>query len=88
MPVQVEVARDFIAKQEAAAGKDIKMVAGDWLSPEVLDEEFDLGYDYTCALLHQLYTSCWCQMDQLGVTFGDEKKRVKTTNRGTQKFTK
>jgi hypothetical protein len=50
--LQVEVARDFIASQEAAVGKDITMVAGDWLSPEVLNEQFDLGYDYTFASLH------------------------------------
>ena len=46
---QVEVARGFIAEQDAAAGKDITVVAGDWLLPGVLEEEFDLGYDYTCA---------------------------------------
>lgn len=48
----VEVARGFIAEQDEAAGKDITVVAGDWLLPGVLEEEFDLGYDYTffCAL--------------------------------------
>jgi hypothetical protein len=47
--LQVEVARDFIASHEAAVAKDITMVEGDWLSHEVLKEQFDLGYDYTYA---------------------------------------
>ena len=49
--LQVAVARSFVAEQESAAGKDITVEAGDWLLPGVLEEEFDLGYDYTCAHL-------------------------------------
>lgn len=51
MHVQVAVARSFVAEQETAAGKDITVEAGDWLLPGVLEEEFELGYDYTCAHL-------------------------------------
>lgn len=47
--MQVKVAEDYVASQEAAKGKDITMASGDWLAEDTLNEHFDLGYDYTCA---------------------------------------
>lgn len=47
--MQAEVARDYVSSQGGAEGKDVSVIVADWLSPSSVQEQFDVGYDYTCA---------------------------------------
>lgn len=49
--MQAQVARDYVSSQEGAEGKDVSVFVVDWLSTSGLKEQFDVGYDYTCAPL-------------------------------------
>lgn len=53
--MQAQVARDYVSTQKEGEGKDLSVIFADWLSPSGVQEQFDVGYDYTCALHSREY---------------------------------
>lgn len=59
--VQAQVARDYVGGQLGAAGADVTVEVQDWLDTSAAagaEASFDVGYDYTCALLLIMSSPC------------------------------